>query len=164
MNRFVISCDFIEDVGANTIPCENWTDVLLVFAQSNSKQIFIDNELILFSKYREMGEHYELIRVWLDIIARCKKEVFCQCSSMRAIKKKDDLNALCIDLAGMTPGKRLITSRKDTYLRYKRKVEKKGINVIDGSQAKELLEKPIEIIINQESNGNYSPNTITFNT
>lgn len=160
MNRFVISCDFIEAIGANRIHIDNLTNVLLTFTQDNPYKIYIDKESILFSRYTEIGKKYEMIRFWLDIIGKSSKEVFCECDSKNKTKK---LDLLCLSLASLTQNKTIITSAKDLYLKHhSRKIQKNQIHLIDGDEAKLQLNARTTII-NQTTTGRNSPITNNIN-
>lgn len=160
MNRFVISCDFIEAIGANRISFDNFTNVLLTFTQDNPYKIYLDKDSLLFSKYTEIGKKYEMIRIWMDIIGKSPKEVFCECDSKLRTKK---LDLICLSLASLTQNKTIITSAKDFYLKqHSRKIQKNQIRLIDGDEAKSQLNTRTTIIY-QSTTGRNSPITNNIN-
>ena len=83
MNRYVISCDFLESIGNDTVSSDYYTDVLFVFAQENPYHIVIDNKNVLYNQYYEIGKKegkcYWMIRLWFETIIKKlneKKKIF----------------------------------------------------------------------------------------
>lgn len=156
MNRFVISCDFLESIGKDLVSSDYLTDVLFVFTQDNPYHIVIDNNNILFNQFYAIGEkeggNYWMIRYWLQTITMKlneKRKIFDPTDP--EIDSQDN-DILCLSLAKKTRNHYLITSSKQ-HFENNYPNESNEIKLINGDEAKQKL-KPHTI--NQNSFGLFS--------
>lgn len=155
MNRFTIEPDFIEFASAenNTYL---FTDVLVVFAQDNEFKLCIDSSQIALDNYWRIAKKSEMLRTWFGLINAkgCRYIEFIEISNQIYKNEKE----LYIDICSKTfcEKKRLIVKRKQPYNVFSEKIQENKIQLIDGDEAKEALNRRIV----QISFGDNSSNVI----
>lgn len=152
MNRFTISPEFLESC-AQDPTCYYLLNVLMVLAQDNQFKLCMDKGNLASSRYADIIRKSEPLQFWIKMLNLRTRNIEVVVIPKGTYSTNQDL---FLAIANMVlPQKKLVTSNKSIYDDWQKEVIGQGITLIDGDEAKSLMQAPPII---QISYGDFSPN------
>lgn len=152
MNRYTLSPDFLV-FSATEESCDYFLNVLLVFAQDNQFKLCLDKRGLAREQYDHIIQSYECLRFWIKMINMKSRNIETVQIAGNQYASPQELFLAIAD--AVHPHKKLITSDKSSFNEWQDFIDNRGINLIDGDEAKSMLIHPTVV---QMSFGNNSPN------
>lgn len=155
MNRFTITPEFLEATASDQ-SYDFYANVLMVFAQDNKYKICMDNIGLAYRSYVGIIRKYDCLQVWLKVLNSMPNNI--EKVSIPDVEY-EDIRDLFLSIANeVLPYKRLLTSVKSSYNDKQEQIIQNKINLIDGNEAKDLLNQKASQPTIQISYGDNSPN------
>ena len=140
MNRFTIDADFISLAGLDD-NVDLLLDVLMVFTQDNEFRLCLDTSDIAFQKYLNVSINSEAIRFWFNCLFQNKQSR--KYIDYITIKKRtySDDKQIYIEICNNSCSamKRIIVANKQSYSELMELLSNSEIQLLDGYQAKAIL-------------------------
>ena len=154
MNRFTIDADFISLAGLDD-NVDLLLDVLMVFTQDNEFRLCLDTSDIAFQKYLNVSINSEAIRFWFNCLFQNKQ-------SRKRTYSDDKQIYIEICNNSCSAMKRIIVANKQSYSELMELLSNSEIQLLDGYQAKAILNvRNIQISMGANSpNINGNNNTV----
>lgn len=155
MNRFTIDVDFISFAGMK----ENFDllfNVLMVFIQDNEFRLCLDSSNIALAEYNKIALESEAIRFWFKCLFETEQSRryidYIKIEKQKYSHDKQIYIEICN--CSYSKNKRIIVANKQSYGELMDILSEKQINLLDGYEAKSMLNTRVM----QISYGNNSPN------
>lgn len=155
MNRFTITPDFLEATASNG-SYDLFANVLMVFAQDNRYKLCLDNNGLAFRSYVGIIRKYDCLQVWVKVLNSSTNNI--EKVSIPNVEYEDVRDVFLSIANEVLPFKRLLTSVKSSYNDKQELIIRNKINLVDGNEAKDLLNQKVLHPIIQISYGDNSPN------
>lgn len=157
MNRFTIDADFLSYAGLED-NMDLFLDVLMIFTQDNEFRICLDSLDIAFKRYIDISMNSESIRFWFRCLFENKQNRkyidYITIRSQNYLNEKQVYIEICNRSCSIR--KKIIVNNKQDYYEFMRELSYCGIELLDGYEAKKILNTRIV----QISTGSNSPNII----
>lgn len=157
MNRFTIDADFISFAGKNE-NIDLLLNVLLIFTLDNEFRICLDSSNIAFNKYSELSKDSESLRFWFNCLFRNTQNrryiEYIRINNNNCSNDKQLYIEICKNSCSRS--KKIIVNDKQAYLQFMKKLSNNNIELMDGFEAKRILNTNII----QITTGNNSPNIV----
>lgn len=157
MNRFTIDTDFISFAGKKE-NIDLLLNVLIVFTLDNEFRICLDSSNIAFDKYIHVSENNERLRFWFNCLfdnSQNRRYIeYIKVNKNNCSNEKKLYIEICKNSCSIR--KKIIVNNKQAYLQFMKKLSKNQIELIDGFEAKRILNSQII----QITTGNNSPNIV----
>lgn len=149
MNNFVVSADFMN---AACVDRDKLFNVIIVFIQDNPFKMVIDyagenkegkRESILLTKYKEIWIENDVTKTLFNSIIQAEikesKIFYMYKGGIRSVDK-NNIDELCIFLAGQTQRKQIIADSKENFQHnHLASINNYNVTIIDGDEAKQQL-------------------------
>ena len=161
MNRFTIDADFISLAGLDD-NTDLLLDVLMVFTQDNEFRLCLDTSDIAFKKYLDISLNSEAIRFWFYCLfeSRQSRKYIDYITINRRTYSNGKQIYIEICNNSCSEMKRIIVAQKQSYNELIELLSDSKIQLLDGYQAKAILNmRNIQISLGANSpniNGNYN--------
>jgi hypothetical protein len=161
MNRFTIDADFISLAGLDD-NADLLLDVLMVFTQDNEFRLCLDSSDIAFQKYLDISLNSEAIRFWFHCLfeSRQSRKYIDYITINRRTYSNGKQIYIEICNNSCSEMKRIIVAEKQSYNELIELLSDSKIQLLDGYQAKAILNmRNIQISMGANSpniNGNYN--------
>ena len=136
MNRYTIAPDFVEMAAKNSYYLLN---VLIVFAQDNRFKLCMDDKEMAYKCYESIIKRHESIRFWMSLLNNSSRNI--EKIKLKSGKYSDSQDLFLAIADVVFPNKRLITGDKSLFNDKQNFINNHGVNIIDGDEAKDYLQR-----------------------
>lgn len=136
MNRYTIAPDFVEMAAENSYYLLN---VLIVFAQDNRFKLCMDNKDMAYKCYESIVKRHDSIRFWMSLLNNSSRNI--EKIKLKSGKYSDSQDLFLAIADAVVPNKRLITGDKSLFSEKQNFINNHGVNIIDGDEAKDYLQR-----------------------